>query len=42
VGNAWQVSGIVNKWDQDVALKMAFGVPEDVFRRAGKLLKIKP
>jgi hypothetical protein len=34
------VSGIANKWDQDVALKVAFGVPEDVFSRAGTLLKI--
>ena len=40
VGSAWQVSGIANKWDQDVALKVAFGVPGDVFRRAGTLLKI--
>jgi len=40
IGDAWQVSGIANKWDQDVALKVAFGVPEDVFRRAGTLLNI--
>jgi len=42
VGDAWQVSGIANKWDQDVALKVAFGVPDDVFRRAAALLKIAP
>jgi predicted TIM-barrel fold metal-dependent hydrolase len=40
VGDAWQVSGIANTWDQDVALKVAFGVPKDVFRRAAALLKI--
>ena len=40
--DALQVSGIGNKWDQDVALKVAFGVPADVFSRSGKLLKIAP
>jgi len=40
VYDAWQVSGIANKWDQDVALKVAFGVPEDVFSRAATLLNI--
>lgn len=38
VGNAWRVSGIDNKWDRDVALKLAIGVPEEVFLRAGPLL----
>ena len=40
--DALQVSGIGNKWDQDVALKVAFGVPADVFTRSGTLLKIAP
>jgi len=40
VGGAWQVSGIANEWDQDVALKVALGVPGNVFRRAGTLLKM--
>ena len=38
VGDAWRVSGIDNKWDRDVALKLAMGVPEEVFLRAGPLL----
>jgi hypothetical protein len=42
IDDAWQVSGIANKWDQDVALKVAFGVPEDVFQRAATLLNILP
>ena len=42
VEDAWRVSRIANKWDQDVALKVAFGVPRDVFKRSAKLLKIQP
>jgi predicted TIM-barrel fold metal-dependent hydrolase len=38
VGDAWQVSGIDNKWDRDVALKVAIGVPQEVFHRAATLL----
>ncbi len=41
LGDAWQVRGLRNKWDQDVALKVAFGVPAEVFSRTGKLLQIK-
>lgn len=40
LSNAWQVRGIENQWDRDVALKVAFGVPDAVFLRAGELLKI--
>ena len=42
IDDAWRVSRIANKWDQDVALKVAFGVPEDVFQRAATLLKSPP
>jgi predicted TIM-barrel fold metal-dependent hydrolase len=38
VGDAWRVSGIDNKWDRDVALKVAIGVPQEVFHRAATLL----
>lgn len=41
LGDAWQVSGIRNQWDRDVALKVAFGVPDAVFRRSAELLKTK-
>ncbi len=42
VEEAWEVSDVENLWDRDVALKRAFGVPDTVFERAGKLLKITP
>ncbi|MEN8132806.1 MAG: amidohydrolase family protein [Pseudomonadota bacterium] len=42
LSDAWQISGIDNTWDKDIALKLAFGLPVDVFSRAGKLLQIKP
>ncbi|MCP4406336.1 MAG: amidohydrolase family protein [Gammaproteobacteria bacterium] len=42
LSDAWRISGIDNTWDRDIALKAAFGLPEDVFRRAGTLLKIEP
>ena len=41
IDDAWQVSGIDNQWDQDVALKVAFGVPAKVFNRAASLLNIQ-
>ncbi|MFQ5660334.1 MAG: amidohydrolase family protein [Gammaproteobacteria bacterium] len=31
--NAWRVSRIYNKWDRDIKLKEAFGVPYSVFTR---------
>ena len=31
--NAWRVGGIKNKWDRDVELKQAMGVPRSVFTR---------
>jgi len=37
--NAWQVSGVKNQWDRDVALKMAHNVPVEIFNRAVNLLK---
>lgn len=36
--DAWQISGIHNQWDRDVALKVAYGLPDAVFSRAAKLL----
>lgn len=34
-----QISRIGNPWDQDVALKEALGVPEEVFERAGRIIR---
>jgi uncharacterized protein len=31
--NAWQLGDIENKWDRDIKLKQAFGVPNTVFTR---------
>jgi predicted TIM-barrel fold metal-dependent hydrolase len=36
--DAWQVSGIENQWDRDVALKVAYGLPASVFQRSSELL----
>ncbi|MDX2505559.1 MAG: amidohydrolase family protein [Gammaproteobacteria bacterium] len=36
--DAFQIGGIKNQWDRDVALKTAFGVPDEVFLRSGMLL----
>ena len=33
VRNAWRLGKIKNKWDRDIELKRAFGVPDDVFKR---------
>jgi len=33
IKNAWRVSRIKNKWDRDIQLKRAFGVPTSVFTR---------
>lgn len=38
--NAYDVGGIENQWDRDVALKTAFGVPDEVFLRTGSLLGV--
>ncbi len=37
--DAWQVSGIRNSWDRDVALKTAYGLPDEVFSRTAVLLQ---
>jgi len=37
--DAYQIGGIKNQWDRDVALKKAFGVPDEVFLRTEVLLK---
>ncbi len=38
IKNAWRIGKIKNKWDRDIALKKAFGVPDDVFtRKVGRL-----
>ncbi len=42
LARAWRVGGIENTWDRDVALKAAFGVPDEVFRRSARLLGITP
>lgn len=42
LARAWRVGGIENLWDRDVALKVAFGVPAEVFRRGARVLKITP
>ena len=39
LSDAWQVSGIENQWDRDVALKAAYGLPKAVFRRSEMLLR---
>ena len=36
----WAVSRLSNQWDRDVRLKRAMGVPEAVFMRTAKLLKV--
>ena len=36
----WRLSKIENPWDQDVALKRALGLPEEVFRNGEKLFRI--
>lgn len=33
IKNAWRVSGYKNKWDRDIKLKEAFGVPQSAFTR---------
>ena len=38
IKNAWDVSGYKNKWDRDIKLKQAFGVPHSAFvRKLGRL-----
>lgn len=39
--NAWRIGGIANQWDRDVALKVAMGVPDEVFGHAEKLLRLE-
>lgn len=33
IKNAWTVSRISNKWDRDIRMKLAYGVPPAVFKR---------
>lgn len=33
IKNAWQISKINNKWDRDISIKKAYGIPEKVFTR---------
>lgn len=40
VGDIWRIGSLENQWDRDVALKRAIGVPQHVFDRTGRLLKI--
>jgi len=40
IADAWRTGGIKNQWDRDVALKKAFGVPDNVFSRSAKILHI--
>lgn len=37
--DAFHIGGIKNQWDRDVALKAAFGVPEEVFLRTAEVLQ---
>ena len=39
IKDAFHIGGIKNQWDRDVALKTAFGVPDEVFLRTEVLLK---
>jgi predicted TIM-barrel fold metal-dependent hydrolase len=39
--DAFRIGGIKNQWDHDVALKIAFSVPTEVFLRTGLILKEK-
>lgn len=38
IGNAWRTGKIDNKWDRDIKLKEAYGVPATVFTRAVGIL----
>ena len=33
IKEAWRINGIKNKWDRDIRLKSAMGVPDEVFSR---------
>ena len=39
--NAYHIGGIQNQWDRDVAMKKAFGMPDEVFLRTAELLDIQ-
>lgn len=39
IKSAWRVSRIKNKWDRDIELKRAFGVPDSVFSRKLAILR---
>jgi hypothetical protein len=41
VGRLKSIQAIPNLWDRDVALKLAMGVPKEVFLRTGQLLKLE-
>ncbi|MCK5669102.1 MAG: metal-dependent hydrolase, partial [Gammaproteobacteria bacterium] len=42
IKNAWNVGRFKNKWDRDIKLKEAFGVPHTVFIRKLGILNISP
>lgn len=42
IAELWQASRAGNKWDKDVRLKKAMGVPNAVFERSAKILRISP
>jgi hypothetical protein len=42
IGEIRAVTSLKNKWDRDVALKRAMGVPDAVFARTRVVLKLKP
>jgi len=42
IKNAWRVSRFKNKWDRDIKLKEAFGVPHAVFIRKLGILNLSP
>ena len=42
IKNTWRVSRYKNKWDRDIKLKEAFGVPQSAFDRKLGILNISP
>ncbi len=42
IKNAWRVSRFKNKWDRDIKLKEAFGVPHAAFIRKLGMLNLLP
>jgi len=42
IADLWRVSRLKNKWDKDVRLKQALGVPNSVFQRSAKIFGLSP